>query len=89
MQPINPDDEGTYEVSLKVWYQDFPEIETISKTFKVMVQCEILSWEIVKPLPVNVSYTILVDLELIVDYGLVAVPACKSVLIEFTPTMPF
>ena len=54
MQPTNPDDEGTYEVSLKVWYQDFPEIETISKTFKVMVQCEILSWEIVKPLPVNV-----------------------------------
>ena len=87
----NPDDEGTYEVTVKVSFEKYPEVVPIMKTINVYIQCKILEWKIGKgkALPVKVTQTILVDPPIVTPFQLVAVPACKSVLIELTPPMPF
>lgn len=85
----NPDDEGTYEVTVKVSFEKYPEIVPISKTINVNIQCKILEWIIGKALPVKVTQIILADPPILTPFVLVAVPACKSVLIELTPPMPF
>lgn len=83
----NPLETGTHVITLTVGLQDYPAVLPIVKTFKAIIYCETLQVDVIKK-PALSSYTIELDLELLIDFEFNSFPDC-GLTYSLNATYPF